>query len=248
MPPLSNNLRTAILGAAFVLAAGLVLSAFIGAYAFVSARSADQTLSVTGSEKKRVVSDSVKWVIVLSREVTEGNVPSGYRDIGRDLTSVTDFLKGKGLPSADITVSPPTVSESFFYDPSGSRGPRRFAVRQEVSVAGSEVARVTEVAKDASELADRGISFEARQPEYFYSKLSELRVELLSAAIRDAKARATEIARGSDRGVGKLKSASSGVVQVLAPNSIEVADYGQYDTSSVEKEVMVTVRATFFVR
>jgi hypothetical protein len=35
---------------------------------------------------------------------------------------------------------------------------------------------------------------------------------------------------------------------VLAPNSIDVSDYGQYDTSSVEKEVMITVRTTFQVQ
>jgi hypothetical protein len=35
---------------------------------------------------------------------------------------------------------------------------------------------------------------------------------------------------------------------VLAPNSVEVADSGQYDTSSIQKDVMVTVHATFVLR
>ena len=35
---------------------------------------------------------------------------------------------------------------------------------------------------------------------------------------------------------------------VMAPNSVDVSDYGQYDTSNVNKEVMVTVRASFAVR
>ena len=37
-------------------------------------------------------------------------------------------------------------------------------------------------------------------------------------------------------------------VQVLSPNSTDVADFGQYDTSTVDKEVMVTARTIFNVR
>ena len=45
--------------------------------------------------------------------------------------------------------------------------------------------------------------------------------------------------------IGTLRSASSGVVQVLPQGGIEISDYGSYDTQSMNKEVMVTVRATF---
>jgi hypothetical protein len=78
--------------------------------------------------------------------------------------------------------------------------------------------------------------------------LPELRVSLLGEALKDARARATEIAKSANTKVGALKSAASGVVQVSAPNSIDVSDYGNYDTSSMDKDVMVTVRATFLVQ
>jgi hypothetical protein len=34
-------------------------------------------------------------------------------------------------------------------------------------------------------------------------------------------------------------------VQVLKVNSTDVSDYGAYDTSTIEKEVMVTITAVF---
>jgi len=37
-------------------------------------------------------------------------------------------------------------------------------------------------------------------------------------------------------------------VQVLSPNSIEVSDYGSYDTQTIQKEVMVTARAVFLLK
>jgi hypothetical protein len=70
----------------------------------------------------------------------------------------------------------------------------------------------------------------------------------LGQAIADAKARAVEIAKSGGASIGKLKSASSGVVQVMAPNSTNVEDYGSYDTSTIDKEVSVTARAAFVVR
>ena len=71
---------------------------------------------------------------------------------------------------------------------------------------------------------------------------------LIGKAVTDAKARATEIAKSVGQSVGRLQSASSGVVQVMAPNSTDVADYGSYDTSTIDKQVMVTAKATFVVR
>jgi hypothetical protein len=81
--------------------------------------------------------------------------------------------------------------------------------------------------------------------ELTYSKLAEMRVQLLSKAIKDAEERAQAIAKESGRTVGMLRKATSGVVQVLPAGGIEVSDYGSYDTQSLNKEVMVTVRADF---
>ena len=84
--------------------------------------------------------------------------------------------------------------------------------------------------------------------EYYYSKLPEARVELLANAVADSKARAEQLAKAGGKAIGPLQSASSGVVQVMAPNSVEVSDYGMYDTSSINKEIMVTVKASFEIK
>jgi hypothetical protein len=73
-------------------------------------------------------------------------------------------------------------------------------------------------------------------------------VELLASAVNDAKARAEQLALAGGKKIGVLKSASSGVVQVMSENSVEVSDYGMYDTSKINKEIMVTVKASFEIR
>ena len=111
-----------------------------------------------------------------------------------------------------------------------------------------EVERLTNASKNVGTLINQGVIFSTLALEYYYSKLPEARIQLLSQAIDDAKARASELAKNSGRGVGSLKSASSGVVQVQSRNSTEVSDYGSYDTSQVEKQITVTVKASFSLR
>lgn len=66
--------------------------------------------------------------------------------------------------------------------------------------------------------------------------------------MQDARKRAFIIAKSTGRRVGKVKSAKMGVVQVMAPGSVEISDYGTYNTRTRDKEVMITVQATFYLR
>jgi hypothetical protein len=125
---------------------------------------------------------------------------------------------------------------------------KKYNLMQNIKVESSDVDKVSELAKNTGPLVvSKGVLFSTNSLEYYYSKLPETRIELIGKAVEDAKARATELANAGGKKIGILKSASSGVVQVLAPNSIEVSDYGMYDTSSINKEIMVTVKASFEV-
>ncbi len=243
-----NNkfLSTPFVLPSLVLSVALILASIIGGYTFYKTRTLDDALSVTGSAKTSVKADTVKWTFGTSRRVAEFNLQSGYASLARDLVAVQKFLTQNGLKEDQITVTP-VFMEQIYYD-SNFQGTREVILRQSITITSQDVEGITRLAKNTDVLTQAGIFLNANSPEYFYSKLADLRVSLLSDAVKDAKARAEQIAKSSGQNVGALKAASSGVVQVLPPNSIEVADYGAYDTSSINKDVMVTVRATFFVR
>lgn len=120
-----------------------------------------------------------------------------------------------------------------------------FNVARQIIVRSNDVAAINELANNIEPFTGSNYSVTTQSLELTYSKLDEMRVQLLSAAIKDAEARAKAIASDSGRTVKALRNASSGVVQVLPAGSVEVSDYGMYDTQSMQKEVMVTVRATF---
>ena len=83
--------------------------------------------------------------------------------------------------------------------------------------------------------------------QYLYSKLDDLKLNLIAQATKNAKDRATTMAKVTGNQVGSLLTASSGVFQITAPNSTDVSDYGQYDTSTREKKVTSVVNVTFSI-
>jgi hypothetical protein len=107
---------------------------------------------------------------------------------------------------------------------------------------------LSSIADRLPELVGTGVFISSTNLEFFYSKLADARITLSGEAIKDAKSRAQSIASASGDKVGKLQSVSGGVIQVLAPNSTDVSDYGTYDTSTIDKVISLSVRAAFTVR
>lgn len=228
------------------LGACILLASVIFSFAFYSARSVSGTLSVTGSAKQAVKADLAKWTISVTRTTFAEGQQSAYAAVARDAAAIKAYFVQAGIPEGSITMNTIVADQDWSYQSNG--GPVRYNVHQEVTVESSDVDKIANLAQNITTLINRGYSVSPRQPEYYVSNLPELRVQLLGKAVADAKARATEIAKSGGASVGPLQSASSGVVQVLAPNSTNVEDYGSYDTSTIQKEVSVTARAAFSVR
>ncbi|MBP7509433.1 MAG: hypothetical protein KA807_16595, partial [Prolixibacteraceae bacterium] len=98
---------------------------------------------------------------------------------------------------------------------------------------------------DPQFFAQRSIILIQSNLEYLYSKLPDLKKEMIGAATEDAYARAKEISSASKTHLGKLIYARTGVFQITEPYSTEVSDYGFYRTNTRTKSISVTVTADF---
>lgn len=238
--------KDSIVFAGLVLGLCLILATAVGGYSFYKIRSLDNSLTVTGSAKLAVKSDTVKWTTSFVRAVDVNTLKAGYAKMAADLVAVKKFYADNGYSDKDLILSPVFMEE--VYNPNGNAQNKQYQLRQTVELdSTSELEKITNLSKNTQSLIDAGVVFSTQSLEYYYSKLPELRVKLLAEALKDAKARASEIAKAGGRSVGALKAASSGVVQVLPPNSVDVSDYGNYDTGSINKEVMVTAKASFVI-
>lgn len=228
-----------------IISVALVISSVIFGMFYYSAQLKSNnldSLSVTGSTKARVTSDQAKLIITFSSIANSNELTKGYKEVAKDLELTRKLLKDFSVDPNNIIESP--VAMNQIYDNNYSLD-MRYQLTQVVSVQLDDVVKITEISKKVPELASQGGMISVQSLEYYYSQLPDLRVSLLSQAIQDAKARAEKIAEGTGRQIGNVQAASSGVVQVMTTNSVDVSDFGSYDTSSIEKDVMVTVKASF---
>ena len=238
----NNNKNYVTFG--LILGLSLIISTGLGVFAFYKIRSVDY-ISTTGSAKKAVVSDKVKWTSSITRQVSVSTVKDGYAKMDIDLKEVKDFFTANEIPAESLSISPVFMNEIW---DNNNQIEKKYNLVQNFEVQSSDVQKIDALAKNTNSLINKGVLFSTNSLEYYYSKLPAVRVELLANAVADAKARAEQLAIAGGKKIGVLKSASSGVVQVMAPNSVEVSDYGMYDTSKIEKEIMVTVKASFEIK
>src|SRR5690349_3427604 len=78
----------------------VVLTARIVAGTIHDARHIHDTISVTGSARKPIDSDLVRWSLTVSREAT--TAAAAARRLPRDVAAVRSFLEGQGIPSNAI--------------------------------------------------------------------------------------------------------------------------------------------------
>ena len=221
----------------------LIISACIASATFYIVRTQQpETLAVTGSVKQKVTSDIAKWSGAFQRTVSAKNLKVGYEQMRKDKELVLKFFKENGFDENKVLISPIFMEAPYQYDPNA---PKEYILKQNVEIQSDDVMGVTAMAQNVQVLIDEGVIYSTYFMEYYYSKLPELRIELLKDAVADAKLRAQKIAESTGLEVGSIKSANAGVVQVLQVNSTAISDYGAYDTSTIEKEVMVTVTALF---
>jgi len=233
----------------FIIGLCVIISSVIFSWAFYNSRISTDSISVTGSASREVVSDSAKFSGNFSRIVKLSSLKSGYDQMAADLKLVKAFLAAQNIDDKNVTISPVAMEQNYDYNQNNvSATEKDYTLRQTIEVVSSDVKKITDLAQATQLLINKGVIFSVSPVEYYYKNLPETRVTLLSSAVADAKRRAEEIVSGTGKKIGALKSAASGVVQVLPANSLEISDYGTYDTSKVNKNVMVTVKAAFEIK
>ncbi len=234
-----------LVAAATLLGIGFVLAAALGAYSAYKIKTASNTIEVTGSAKEAVVADYAKWTINLEARTPVDNQQIGFDRLERATASIVAYLKKQGFEEMETPA--PNVRQNYSYPERSEPILTGYTVSRQVIVRSEDIDAVAKLAGNISPLTGASYDVTTGGVELTYQKLPDMRVKLLSDAIKDARARAEAIAKETGRSVGALKSATGGVVQVLPQGGVDISDYGSYDTQSKNKDVMVTVRANFII-
>ena len=240
-------MKTNITG--ILMAAAIVISAFIFSNAYKNRHRASNTISVTGLGSKDFVSDLIVWSGSFVRKNT--NLKQAYAELDTDREDIRKYLLSKGIKPGNIIFSAVDIYKEFdeVYDNSGNRIRSNFTgykLTQNIQLESLEVDRVEDLSRQVSELINSGIEFYSTAPQYYYTKLAELKIEMIAEATKDASTRAERIAENAGSKVGRLKNANMGVFQIVAQNSAEEFSWGgSFNTSSKRKTATITVKLDY---
>jgi len=233
----------------FVIAFAIVIATWLLAKAWQNSHTALNTVKVTGLAQKDFSADLIVWRGSFSQHAV--SLQEAYKLIKTDMETVKAYFAKKGIDEKEIVFASVLIDKSFnsIYNEQGNLIRQDFVgyiLTQNVQIESKSVDRVEQISREITELIDAGIEFNSFQPEYFYTRLSELKLDLLSNATKDGFDRAKNIAENAQNEIGALKSANMGIFQITAQNSAE--DYswgGTFNTSSKRKTASITVKLEF---
>ena len=232
----------------FCACAIIALGIFASSLVVASRISKDENITVTGSASKVVKSDSAKLRIDINvRSLTQ---KEAYATLKNQNPIVVKYLESKGIDKKDINTRTITGYFNFKTNVNGysTSEVASYSATQAIEVSSKDVEKIKEISTDIQGLVDKGINLSVDSPEYYYSDLASIKIELLKDAASDAKQRAQSMLSAANSGVGKVKSMKMGVFQITAPDSTNVADYGINDTSTIDKKVTAVANVVFKVR
>lgn len=208
-----------------------------------ASRSSDG-ITVTGSAKTTATADNAVWVLNVS--LSSPTVATAVKKVDADVAALSKYLTEGGIAAEGLTLGAvATFANEEYINGNATGRILSYRATREVTVRSKDVRLVSKLSQGIGTLLATGINANNYGPQYYISNLPELRPQLMAEAMKDAKVRAEALTKAVGGGIGSLVNVKAGPIQITTPDSTMTADYGAYDTSTIEKTVTATVSVTF---
>jgi len=208
-----------------------------------ASRSSDG-ITVTGSAKTTATADNAVWVLNVS--LSSPTVATAVKKVDADVAALSKYLTEGGIAAEGLTLGAvATFANEEYINGNATGRILSYRATREVTVRSQDVQLVSKLSQGIGSLLATGINANNYGPQYYISNLPELRPQLMAEAMKDAKVRAEALTKAVGGNIGSLVNVKAGPIQITTPDSTMTADYGAYDTSTIEKTVTATVSVTF---
>ncbi|MCV2885165.1 SIMPL domain-containing protein [Aestuariibacter sp. AA17] len=200
-----------ILGAAIV--AGLGLFGYQLSNAAVTFKEYERSVTVKGLAEREYQADIVIWPLQFT--VADNQLESLYQTLESNTHKIREFLVDAGIEKSAISYSTPIITDKSAQQYGGDMPVKyRYTASQTVTVYTDKINNVRAVMNNISQLGKQGIVFSGdyyqAQTEYLFTRLNEVKPEMIEEATKKAREVAEKFAKDSDSQLGKIKRASQG--------------------------------------
>lgn len=243
-----NISRNTTIAATVIAAVSILSYSYLHRFQY----SESNNITVKGLGATDFKSDLIVWEGSFNAENRTLN--DAYAQLSADREIVKSFLKNKGISDKETifgAVSTSEITKNIFNSTGRVIGEEftGYRLRQTVRIESKDLEKVELVSRAVTEVLNNGVAFYSESPSYFYTKLQDLKLDLVSKATEDAKTRANIIAKMGGASIGDLKTAQMGIFQIVGQNSNEEYSWGgSFNTSSKFKTASITMDLTYEIK
>ncbi len=213
----SNKGNAIVLGVCLIIA--LSSLGYLLGDAAIRFKEYERTVTVKGLSEREYDADIVIWPIQFS--AASNDLEEIYGSIDTSTKKIKMFLEGAGVETAEISyLSPAITDKSAQRYGNQEKAEFRYTASQTVTVYSNNIKVVRNVMEKMSALGKQGIVFTGgdyqSQTEYIFTRLNQVKPEMIEEATRKAREVAEKFAADSKSTLGKIKSASQGQFSISA--------------------------------
>ena len=227
---------------ALLLAGGIALAGYFVGQTLYNAKVALNTAEAKGLAERRVEADRADWTIGFKVSgKTRDDIPALYAEGERHQQTIVELLEAGGFDAGEITVGSLDYSYREYRDEKQALVDEKHELNGSISVATAKVKLIDQVRADVSKLIAQGINIQNTLPSYRFTRLNEVKPEMLREATKNARLAANEFAENAGVSVGGIRSARQGGFNVRDAGE----EYG--DRRKIEKDVRVVTTIIFYL-
>ncbi|MGM7449585.1 SIMPL domain-containing protein [Idiomarina sp. ST20R2A10] len=214
---MSSTKNTLILGISLIISS--VVIGLIGSNAVLEHKSMERSVTVKGLSEREYLADTVIWPIQFT--AASNDLSEIYETMEASNEKVIAFLREKGIETDEISSSAPSITDKSAQRYGSSQPAEfRYTATQAITVYSNKVEEVRSVMGDLAELGKEGIVLSSddyqAQPEYLFTRLNEVKPEMIEEATKKAREVAEKFATDSNSQLGKIKQARQGQFSISA--------------------------------
>lgn len=216
---MTENSKVSALVLGVFIFLGLATLGYLLGNAAIKFKEYERTVTVKGLSEREYEADIVIWPIQFTE--AGNNLGELYGSIERSTEKIRVFLEKAGISQEEITFSTPSITDKSAQQYGNqAKAEFRYTAIQTVTVYSKNIKSVRNVMGTLSELGKQEIVFTGGNyqstTEYLFTRLNEVKPEMIEEATRKAREVAEKFASDSKSTLGKIRKASQGQFSINA--------------------------------
>ncbi|MDJ0941422.1 MAG: SIMPL domain-containing protein [Woeseiaceae bacterium] len=238
---MSNQAHNSIVPA-LLIAIGVAAAGYFIGQTMYNSKVGINTAEVKGLAERRVEADRAYWLVQYTVSGNDADaIPELYAESESQRQQILELLTESGFDDTELKPGIVDYQRKEFRDENQNLVEERFRLVGTIEVETEQVRLLREARSKLNQLIARGIDIQNNPPAYYFTKLNDIKPDMLKEATTNARTAANEFAQNAGVEVGGIRDARQG--------GFIIRDAGETygDTRKIEKDVRVVTTITFYL-